>query len=141
MIEQVLSDLKREEGFRDRPYRDHLGFLSTGYGFLIDPERSIRMPRDVADLWIERIVEERYLELLNAAPWIVELPEPTQRGLAQMTYVLGVRGTLNFERMMAALQAGDFAAAEQECTDSGWWRDPKTRDRCERVAKLIGGSP
>ena len=32
----LLADLKRDEGFRGRPYRDGEGFLTIGYGTLIE---------------------------------------------------------------------------------------------------------
>ena len=36
-LEEIKSEIKKEEGFRDTVYDDHLGFATIGYGHLIKP--------------------------------------------------------------------------------------------------------
>ena len=57
------------------------------------------------------------------------------RGLCNMAYNLGVPRLLGFERMWAALAAGDYERAADEALDSKWAR--QVGARAARVAALI----
>jgi lysozyme len=132
---KLIADLKREEGWRDRPYRDTEGLLTTGFGFLIDESRSIAMPVAVGELWLSLIVEERMDALQNRLPWLSGQPEGVQRALGQMAYQMGVSGVLGFKNMLGALQEGDRVEAAKHALDSAWSR--QTPARAKRVAKMI----
>lgn len=137
MIDQLVEDLQRDEGWRDEPYRCSEGFLTIGYGFLIDEHRSIRMPRQVGHLWLELIVQERWEQLIDAEPWLVDQAEAVQRAVGNMAYQLGVNGVLRFKNMLAALRSGDREGAATAAMDSRWAL--QTPDRAQRVANLIRG--
>jgi len=55
-LDELISDLKVDEGWWERPYRDHLGQLTIGWGFLLDERRSVALPRAVGDFWLQCIV-------------------------------------------------------------------------------------
>ena len=41
-LEEIKSEIKKEEGFRDTVYDDHLGFATIGYGHLIKPSDNFK---------------------------------------------------------------------------------------------------
>lgn len=139
MIDSIISDLKADEGWRERPYRDTRNLLTVGYGFLIDERMATPMPRAVGDLWLELEVETRWNALLAKLPWLETQPADVQRALGNMAYQLGVAGVLEFKRMLSCLASGDRHGASDEAMDSAWAR--QTPQRAQRVSNLIRGFP
>ena len=138
MLDELIEDLKFEEGWVDHPYRDSLGLLTIGYGFLIDERRNIQMPKAVGELWLKIVAQEKFNDLANRSPWILDLPEDVQRALGNMCYQMGVDGVLRFRRMMNALGQGDRNLAAQEALNSKWAK--QTPERAKRVTDLMRGS-
>lgn len=138
MIEQLLEDLKGDEGFRPDPYQDHLGFWTIGYGSLIDARKKHLIPEHVAEAWLEHDVLVRLAELETRFPWLTRAHPDVRRALGNMAYQLGVAGVANFQQMIAALQKGDRKAAAAAALDSKWAK--QTPERAKRVAALIRGT-
>jgi lysozyme len=138
MIEKLLQDLQFDEGWRDKPYRDSRGFLTIGFGFLIDERKPVELPKPVGLYWLEFVAEQRWSELIAVLPWIEDCDENVQRALANMAYQLGIGGVLKFRKMLDALKRGDRATAALEALDSDWAK--QTPRRAKRVANLIAGA-
>lgn len=137
MIDQLVADLKSDEGWNAHPYRDSLGFLTIGYGFLIDPLKDVSLPRDVGEFWLRHAAEERWYALTARLPWLQLQPDEIQRALGNMAYQLGVDGVLGFKLMLAALLRGDRETAADNVIDSTYHH--QTPARAERVAAKIRG--
>lgn len=137
MIPELLEDLKRDEGWVPHAYEDHLGYLTIGYGFLIDERRGGELPREVAEEWLRKAASERWWKLCKLEPWLLSQPEDVQRAIANMAYQLGVNGVRGFTRMLGALRANDRERAAQEALDSKW--ATQTPERAKRVTDLIRG--
>lgn len=137
LLAAVIADLRDDEGWRDRPYRDSLNFLTIGYGFLIDERKSVRMPRAVGALWLELLATDKWDELVARLPWLTEQPVDVQRALANMSYQMGVEGLIGFRKMLTALQFGNRELAADEALDSDWGK--QTPKRAKRIAALIRG--
>ena len=137
MFDELIEDLKRDEGWVSTAYNDSLGYITIGYGFLIDPKKDGELPKEIAEKWLEYAVKLRWDQLIKKIPWAEDLPPNVQRALNNMAYQLGVRGVLNFKRMMKALKAGDMWLASVEALDSTWSK--QTPKRAKRVAKMMRG--
>ena len=137
MIDELTEDLKHDEGWRPSVYQDHLGFWTLGYGFLVDDRRGGELPEPIAELWLQHAIMERWKQLRGLHPWIEDQPEDVQRALGNMAYQLGVAGVNKFQKMLAALQAGDRELAAEEALDSTW--ATQTPARAKRVAALMRG--
>lgn len=148
MIDELITDLKRDEGWRPFAYDDasgepvHKGFelegyVTIGYGFCIDSEKGSPLPRKVAEYWLGLLVNKRWIDLVTRIPWLVDQPANVQRALGNMAYQLGVSGVLRFQKMLDALGAGDRETAADEALDSKWAK--QTPNRAKRVAALIRG--
>ena len=135
MIDQITQDLKSDEGWKSHAYRDHLGYLTIGYGFLIDERRGGRMPEHIGEDWLRWEIAERMDALHDELPWLHSQTENVIRALVNMAYQLGVNGVLNFKRMLAALKSGDREKAAEEALDSRWAQ--QTPNRAKRVASWI----
>lgn len=136
-MDGLLRDLKRDEGFVSHVYKDHLGYWTLGYGFLVDERKGGSIPEEVAEYWLELVAQRYWNALRNRKSWLDEQPEDVQRALANMAYQLGVEGVLGFRNMLAALEQNDRATAADEALNSLWAQ--QTPDRAKRVAALLKG--
>lgn len=148
MIEDLIRDLKREEGFRPYAYDDAngepivpgytvVGHVTIWYGLCIEKGRVPPVPERIPAELLAHVAERKWSELMDRIPWVADLPADVQRALAQMAYQLGVDGVIRFRKMLAALERGDRATAAAEALDSDWAQ--QTPARAERVAALIRG--
>lgn len=128
--------LRREivavEGMKLSLYRCSAGKLSIGIGRNIE-DRGISA--DEADLMFRNDIATIERELDRAVPWWRQIADGRRRALINMA-MMGVPRLLGFKRMLAALQAGNWAAAAAEARDSKWARDVQP-DRVEMVCKLL----
>lgn len=136
---QTLADLRRDEGWQARPYRDSRGFVTIGYGFLVDERKPVAMPRAVGELWLQLDAEGTWAALLYHWPWLSTQPDDVQRALINMAYNLGIDGLAEFKLMLGALERGDRETAAANALDSAWHR--QVGQRAERIAALIRGRP
>jgi len=138
-MSSIVDDLKRDEGWNQHVYLDHLGFQTIGIGFLVDARRGGGLPWPVAEHWLAYLLDKIEADLDSRLPWWKAQPEDVKRALLNMAYQLGVNGLLKFKRTLAMLQVGDRAGAAREALDSTWAK--QTPARAARVAGLIRGTP
>jgi lysozyme len=131
-LAQLTRDLERDEGRRRKPYRDTTGKLTIGVGRNLD-DAGLSEPE--IDALLAADITGALADLDRNAPWWRGLPEPWQRGLANMALNLGWPTLRRFSRMLAALEAGDGAAAAAEALDSKW--SAQVGDRASRIALLF----
>lgn len=119
--------LRIEEGERNFVYDDAtgkpivpgsvvIGHPTIGIGRCLD-ERGIS--KEEKEAFFQRDVSDSRAAAA-AQPWAASL-DPTRRDLiAEMIFEMGLDRLLRFEKMIAALQRKDFAAAAVEMRDSRW---------------------
>ena len=132
---ELTADLKRDEGFVRHAYQDHLGFWTIGIGRLIDKRRDGGISEAEAEHLLGNDIKAVIVDLDRSCPWWTALSDPRQRALANMCFNLGLSRLLGFRKMLAALEAGDFAGAATEALDSRWAR--QVGDRAQRIATLL----
>lgn len=148
MIDQLLRDLKAEEGFRPYVFDDGdglpivpgkvmVGHPTLWYGLCVEKGRIPYLPISTADDVLEYVATAKWLALLKRLPWLEAQPDDVQRALAQMAYQMGVDGVLAFKLMLAALERGDRETAAINALDSAWSK--QTPARAQRVAELMAG--
>ncbi len=133
----LRDDLIRDEGSIPYGYKDSLGYLTLGVGFLIDKNQGGDLPDQVRDFWLDYLIAQKEKELDRAFPWAAGLPEPVRRGLLNMLYNLGLSRLQGFHNMLAALQAGDWEKAATEALASSW--AAQVGERAIRIAALFRG--
>jgi lysozyme len=137
MTDELLAVLRDEEGWRAHPYPDHLGYLTIGYGFLLEKERGGGLPKPVAEFWLRYAVNERIEAFRKLWPSFDDQPADIKRALSLMAYQMGAEGLFKFKRMLAALQVGYRDVAADELLDSEFAK--QTPARVKRLEKLIRG--
>lgn len=137
MIEDLVNDLKTDEGWEPSAYQDHLDYWTIGWGFLIDERRGGEIPVHIAEQWLTYLASNKWNQLASKHEWMLDQPEDVQRALANMAYNLGVGGVSKFKKMLAALQAGDRELAATEALDSRW--AIQVPNRANRVTDLLRG--
>jgi lysozyme len=114
--EYRIRSIKRHEGYSAFPYRDVNGKLTIGWGRNLT-DRGISS--EEAELMFENDIKRCRSRLL-CWQWFRNLDAFRQGIVIEMAYNLGVSGVHTFERMIEALQAGDYERAAQEMLDSRW---------------------
>lgn len=137
---KAFTLLKDDEGEvkhkgRHVPYRDSRGFLTIGYGTLIDPERGGGLSDEEAAYLLMNRLQEAADELKAALPFWGRLNEARQIALASMVYQMGIGRFLTFKKMIRALEIGHYDRAYTEALDSLWAK--QTYKRALRIAQMI----
>jgi lysozyme len=143
MFEKLITQLKRHEGFRAKPYRDTVGKLTIGYGRNVDDvplsaqELNLLAAQSQAQVLQNGIseaqatcllileVQRLHQELGRRLPWFALLDEVRQAVLINMAFNLGVPGLLKFKNTLALIQqglsTGDFRpGARAMMTGNAW---------------------
>lgn len=134
MYDDLIADLRRDEGVRAKPYHDTVGKLTIGVGRNLD---DVGLRDDEIELLLRNDVLAVMAALDRNLPWWRAMPEGAQRGLANMCFNLGWPRLSRFRRMLAALEAGDYDRAAAEALDSKWSR--QVGPRAQRIAALFNG--
>jgi len=128
-LKEIVDDIKRDEGFVGTEYKDHLGFPTIGYG------TKLPLTEEEAELLLRHRLHKMVKELQRNKPVVDTLPLDAKLILLNMSYQLGVPRLLQFRKMWAALESGDFATAAIEMRDSLWNR--QTPNRSNKLASIM----
>lgn len=132
-LDAWAEEIEGDEGFSGKPYDDHLGKPTIGYGCLLP------ITEFEARMLLRHRLGEAITALIRHEPYrslFVDLDAARQGVIANMTYQLGVSGVRKFARMWDALGDGDYARAADEMLDSRWARG-QTPARAARLAQRM----
>lgn len=134
---ELINELKREEGFRDRVYQCSEGVDTIGYGFNVKYLSKDEL--DLNDGFIEPMSEEIATKILEAKvsklikavdevySWIDNLPEVVKIGIYDMIYQLGIKGFGSFVNTQKYLKALDYNKAIENIKNSKWAKQTPRR--------------
>ncbi len=131
-IEQMKTELVRDEGLRLKPYKDTVGKLTIGVGRNLD---DVGITEEEAGYLLENDIGRAMADLDRNVPWWRSLSDARQRAMINMCFNLGWPRLSQFQNMLAALEAGDYERAAIEALDSRWAR--QVGSRAARVAAQI----
>ena len=147
---ELINELKREEGFRDRVYQCSEGVDTIGYGFnvayLTKYELALNggfiepMREEIATKILESKVSKLIKSVDEVYSWIDNLPEVVKIGLYDMIYQLGIKGFGSFVNTQKYLKALDYPKAIENIKNSKWAKQTPRRannliKRLERVQR------
>lgn len=128
MIQDIVRQLKLDEGVRRTAYQDHLGYWTIGVGRLIDASKPGAGLRDSEiELLLRNDVEDRIVAISRALPWYHELDEARQGVLINMAFQLGTAGLLGFKTTLDLVAKGKYADAADQMMRSKWAQQTPTR--------------
>jgi lysozyme len=128
--DNLVVEIKENEGFRGEVYKDHLGFDTVGYG------TKMPLSKKEATVLLRMRLYDKAEELATVKPLFNQLPEDVQNVLAEMAYQLGVGGLLKFRKMWKHIEAYEFDKASVEGLDSLWAK--QTPSRANKLMEHLG---
>ena len=103
MIDKLVEQLKRDEGWVNTVYRDHLGYLTIGCGHNLDA-------KGLSDRAIEVILEDDIADVkagvLGRWPWMRDLSAPRLGAFLNLAFNMGVAGLAGFRNTLKAAEEG-----------------------------------
>jgi lysozyme len=135
---QLIKELKVDEGFMPHEYKDTLGYSTIGYGRLIDKRKGGGITEAEADYLLGNDVDRAWDQLKKALPWIIDQPEAVQQALSMMAFQMGVKAVTGFSTTLRLIKSGSYAAAADNAMQSLWAR--QTPNRAKKVTNLIRGA-
>ncbi|MDR0579319.1 MAG: glycoside hydrolase family protein [Campylobacteraceae bacterium] len=143
----LIMEIKKDEGFRAKPYMCPLGFATIGYGTKLplnkDELASVKNSQNITKEEAATLLYLRLAEMMRTlreskGKILIQMSENRREVIFNMTYQLGVKGILNFKKMWAALEAGNFAQAADEMKDSKWYHQTPKRAQ-KLINRMIEG--
>ena len=137
-LELIKEEIKKEEGFRNSMYRDHLGFSTIGYGHLVKPTDKFKEGVVYTEKELESVFEYDFsiakqdMESLTKDLDIVDIAKEI---LLHMCFQLGKPKVMQFQRMFDCLRKKDYVGAGLEMEDSRWAK--QTPARASRLSEKM----
>jgi lysozyme len=128
--DQIVHMLMRHEGTgpikdgRLMPYTDTVGKLTIGYGRNLT---DMGLTENEARYLLENDVGRVREKFDHSLPWWRTAPDVVQLVLLNMGYNMGVPTLLTFTTTLALLQAGRYALAAHNLTNTKWHGQVGTR--------------
>lgn len=136
-MDSVLkSQLKRDEGKRNKVYKDSKGNCTIGYGHKdndLDP--MTYWSDEECDYNLDLDIEYSGQVLVHNLPWVTGLSGARRRVLHNMTFNMGIGKVILFKKTLYYIQSGYYSAAADEMLDSLW--ATQVGDRAKRLSKQM----
>ena len=124
--QELVDQIKRQEGLRLTAYQDTLGNWSVGYGHTpAFPGQTITEAE--ADSWLMQDLNSAQTDLLTALPWCFSLSVPRYCVLWNMTFNMGIDHLLEFRLMLEAVRNANYPEAAKQMMNSLWASQVKER--------------
>ena len=133
LTDELVEEIKREEGFMPVVYLDSKGKKTIGYGTLLED--------GISEAEAELLLRHRLnlmageLERSRVGEVYRSLAPGAKRAVLNMAYNMGVPSLLGFQKMWAALAEGHYEQAAGEALDSVYARELPAR--AGRVAERM----
>jgi lysozyme len=132
MIDDLIKQLRRDEGEVLHAYHCSEGWLTIGIGRLVDAKKGGGITREEAAYLLGNDIQRVTRELQSSLPWVIRLSEPRMGALMNMCFQLGLAGLLRFKNTLALIRDGRYDEAAAEMLDSTWAK--QTPERARRLA-------
>lgn len=136
MRQELIRQLKADEGVKATVYKDHLGWDTIGVGRLVDsrkPGSGLR-PSEI-DFLLQNDIDDRVEALTRRLPWFQDLDDARRGVLLNMAFQLGIEGLLGFKNTLKLIETGDYAGAAKNMLLSKW--ATQTPARAKRMAEQM----
>lgn len=121
---KLRKELERDEGRRNRMYRDSVGVATIGIGWNLEANV---LPNTIVDALLTISIDQASIDVRAVIPSFRELHPVRQRAMTNMVFNLGRTRLGLFKRMLKAIEREDWKAAAKEMLDSKWARQVGVR--------------
>lgn len=125
MIEELVEQLKRDEGLRLKGYLCPAGYWTIGYGHNV--ENGPPIPEEAAELILIRDIRVMEEAVDAHFPWTRKLDDARRGVLVNMAFNLGIVGLREFKRTLNAVEDGKYEEASRYMLESKWASQVKER--------------
>lgn len=122
----LRARVKKAEALRLALYPDSLGYLTIGYGRMLDPKKGGGIAPDEAEYLLANDLKKAE-KACEELPVFHELSGARQSVLIEMAFNLGAAGLKEFVKMLKALAHQDYHEAAAEMLMSRWRTQVKDR--------------
>ena len=135
MKEQLVKQLRRDEGEKLSAYQDHLGYWTIGVGRLIDGRKGGSITPEESAYLLNNDIDSKIKELRSRIYWFDSLDEARKGVLANMAFQMGVAGLLGFKNTLEQIKLGNYSTAADMMLQSKWAQ--QTPERAKRLSKQM----
>lgn len=118
--------IARHEGLSLKAYKDSLGYLTIGYGRLIDPAMGGGISQTEAEFMLDNDIA-KFRDACEVYPWFQTLSEARKAAMLDLCFNLGPTRLAGFKKFLAAMSKADYNTAAKELESSKWYGQVKTR--------------
>ena len=136
MREELVRQLRGDEGEKSCAYQDHLGYWTIGIGRMVDsrkPGSGLR-PREIAFM-LNNDIDDRIAALNQKMPFFSKLDAARQGVLLNMSFQLGVEGLLAFKTTLGLVEKQQYEEASVQMLKSKW--ATQTPARAKRLSEQM----
>lgn len=143
--DNLIKNIKCNEGFKSAIYTDILSFPTVGYGFLLKsltPDelalnggKAEPMSKEAADKILFLKLEKLEKEVLETFPWLIKKPVCVQEMVVEMCYQMGVEKVKKFHTTLHHLKNSEWFYAKKSALNSLWAR--QTPSRAKKVLSVL----
>lgn len=130
--EREKEELKLDEGYKLKAYKDTLGNWTIGVGHLLKEKPAEDWTQEQVDNAFASDFEEAETGAIRAAPFFSALDGPRKGVLVNMAFNMGSKKLAAFHGMLAAMDSGDWDTAALHLMNSRYAR--QVGDRAKRLA-------
>lgn len=138
MDDDLLNLIRKHEGFRAGAYRDTRGYLTIGYGRLIDARRGGGITRAEAEFLLAGDIARAEATVRALYHGADTFTAARYNALVSMAFNLGRGGLQRFSKMSAAIACNDWEMAASEALNSVWAKQVPAR--AQEIARALRGS-
>ena len=127
---KLKKRIKLNEGFSTKPYKDHLGYLTIGYGHLILSNEKILLKKKINKKELEDIFEKDFKKALSNFNNTLKSFTSNKKEaelLIEMIFQLGIKGCLKFKNLIKNMKKGNKHLVCLDMMDSLWYKQTPSR--------------
>lgn len=140
----IRKMLIEDEGLKLFPYFDCCGQFFRWCDCSAQGKLTIGIGRNIEDIGISENealglhlndIRRVISQIEKAFPWFEKLSTPRRVVIVSMVFNIGLEGVKRFEKMIQAIELGDFESAGNQMLDSLW--ASQVKDRAQRLAQIM----
>lgn len=135
LLTKGVDQIKRHEGLVLHAYKDSLGYLTIGYGRLVDKAKHGGISEAEAEYLLQNDVSSVLSVLHRNITFFDSLCIPRQAVLLNMAFQMGITGLLKFKKTLSLIEMGDFDGAADGMLKSLWAK--QTPNRAAEMAEQM----
>lgn len=132
MNQNLIKQLRDEEGEVLHVYNDSMGFATIGVGRLIDKRKGGGITAEESEYLLGNDIAKVNAQLDEKLPWWRKLDDARQAVIQGMAFQMGISNLLGFKNTLKMIEAGDYEAAGNGMLNSLWAK--QTPGRAKRMS-------